>query len=489
MIFNKLPTTQSLAAYLVFIFCLVSPQCILASEYSPPGFYDVEYVQLDNGLDVIFKHRPGAHTLSLRVWVGIGQMDFPCETRETPHFLEHLLFSGTSKYTEAELEHLVADHGGSWNAFTGSEETVYQMDIYSRYADFAIHTLHEILTDSIISDENVEKSRDIIHREAGGKPSKIRRWVRRNGIGINGTEKAVIKLLPGIDYVCKDYITAEDTSREDILAAYDSYYVPGNMALIIVGDFEHYKVLDTVKRTFGQIPAKHAPSRQFKKPGIPGDHDKETGTFSPLLSADAAVGMLYRTPGYWSEDTYVLKIIEEHLSFRINEEIRINRGLAYAPGTWRLEMSNFGLFSVFADVDFDDIDTAMAVIKEEIGYLADHGMNQEELEAARLKILLRNVQGYEANASFADYYASQYAYFEKNRYFENEEEELEAVTVDDIKRVARDLLSIDRGVVVHETPTLTYTQFYLLIGVVILIIAVAFLTLNLRFHLVHKKHE
>ena len=489
MILNKLIIRQSLTVCLVFIFCLVSQQSILASEYSPPGFYDVESVQLENGLDVIFKHRPGAHTLSLRVRVGVGQMDFPCESRETPHFLEHLLFSGTSKYSEAELEHLVADHGGGWNAFTGSEETVYQMDIYSRYADFAINTLYEILTDSIISDENVEKSRDIIHREAGGKPSKIRRWVRRNGIGINGTEKAVIKLLPGIDYVCKDYITAEDTTREDILAVYDSYYVPSNMALIVVGDFEHYKILDTVKQTFGQIPAKPAPERQIIKPGVPEDHDRETGTFSPLLSADAAVGILYRTPGYWSEDTYALKIIEEHLSFRINEEIRINRGLAYAPGTWRIELDNFGLFSVFADVDFNDIDNAMTVIKEEISYLAEHGMNQQELDAARLKILLRNVQGYEANADFADYYASQYAYFEKNRYFENEEEELEAVTVDDIKRVARDLLSVDKGVVVHETPTLTYTQFYLLIGIVIVIMVVAFFTLNLRFHLVNKKHE
>ena len=252
MIFNKLPTTHSLAALLVFLFCQVSPQSILASEYSPPGFYDVEYVQLDNGLDVLFKHRPGAHTLSLRVWVGIGQMDFPCETRETPHFLEHLLFSGTSKYTEAELEHLVADHGGSWNAFTGSEETVYQMDIYSRYADFAIQTLDEILTDSIISDENVEKSRDIIHRESGGMPSKVRQWVRRNGIGVNGTEKAVMKLLPGIDYVCKEHITAEDTTRDQIIDVYNRYYVPGNMALIIVGDFEHYDILDTVKQSFGQ---------------------------------------------------------------------------------------------------------------------------------------------------------------------------------------------------------------------------------------------
>ena len=147
MILNKLTTRQLLSVCLVFIFCLVSQQSILASEYSPPGFYDVESVQLENGLDVIFKHRPGAHTLSLRVRVGVGQMDFPCESRETPHFLEHLLFSGTSKYSEAELEHLVADHGGGWNSFTGSEETVYQMDIYSRYADFAINTLYEILND------------------------------------------------------------------------------------------------------------------------------------------------------------------------------------------------------------------------------------------------------------------------------------------------------------------------------------------------------
>ncbi|MGB5581981.1 MAG: insulinase family protein, partial [Gammaproteobacteria bacterium] len=136
-------------------FALLTTLPVFASEYSPPGLYDVDHMTLDNGLDVIFKQRPGAHTLSVRLWVGVGMQDFKCKDQETPHFLEHLLFTGTSKYTEAELEHLVADHGGSWNAYTGNEETVYQMNIYSRFPDLAIHTLYEILTDSTISDENV----------------------------------------------------------------------------------------------------------------------------------------------------------------------------------------------------------------------------------------------------------------------------------------------------------------------------------------------
>ena len=487
MISRKFLTIQILAALLLFFINPGAHHSALASEYSPPGFYDVEHIQLENGLDVVFKHRPGAHTLSLRVWIGVGQMDFPCKSRETPHFLEHLLFTGTSKYSEAELEHLVADHGGSWNAFTGAEETVYHMNIYSRYADFAINTLYEILTDSIISEENVEKSRDIIHRESGGMPSKVRQWVRRNGIGVNGTEKAVIKLLPGIDYVCKEYITAEDTTREEIIDVSNQYYVSDNMALIFVGDFEHDGILDTVKKTFGQIPAKKVPERLYEEPGNPTDFDTETGTFSPLLSADATVGIIYKTPGYWSDDGYALMIIEEFLSFRINEEIRINRGLAYAPGTWRLALNNFGLFSVFADVNFADIEDTVDIIRQEINYLAEHGMDDEQLEEARLKILLRNVQGYEANSDFADYYASEYVFFERNRYFENEEEKIEAVTINDIKRVASDLLSLDKGIIVHETPTLTYTQFYSLIGIAIIGIIAVLFAFNIRFHLLKKK--
>ena len=466
---------------LVSVILLVS-SATLASEYSPPGLYEFEHLTLDNGLDVIFKQRSGAHTLSVRLWVGVGMQDFDCEYQETPHFLEHLLFTGTSRFSEAELEHLVTDHGGSWNAFTGNEETVYQMDIYSRFPDIAINTLYEILTDSVISDENVETSRDIIHREMGGKPSKIRQWFRLRGFGVNGTEKAVMKLLPGVDYVCKGLRTADDISRQDILDTYNRYYVPENMALIVVGDFEREPMLELIRQSFGRISSTPSPDRQLPEPGVPQDYKHETGTLSPLLSNDAVIGVLYRIPGFWSEDIFPLMIIEHYLDFRISEEIRIERGLSYSPGVWRETLSKFGLLSIYADVDLDDIDEAMAIIKTQVSRLVDESMDQDLLEKSKMKILLQNVQGYESNAQFADYYASDYVYFKEKGYFEDIEAKIEAVTPEDISRVAGKYLALDKGVEIYETPTLTSTQFYLLLSLLIILVATLVIYLYLKAH-------
>ncbi len=468
-----------LRSFLISIVILAA-HAVSAGRYSPPGLYDVDHRTLDNGLDVIFKQRSGAHTLAVRLWVGVGMQDFECEHQETPHFLEHLLFTGTSRHSEAELEHLVSDHGGSWNAYTGNEETVYEMNIYSRYPEVAVNVLYEILTDSIISEENVELSRDIIHREVGGKPSKLRQWFRLRGFGVNGTEKAVLKLLPGVEYVCEGLRTADHITRQDILDTYERYYVPENMALIVVGDFEKTPMLELIEQTFGGIPPAPSPQRELPAPGEPSDHEQETGTWSPLISNDAVVGIMYAIPGFWSEDIFPLMIIEKYLDFRLGEEIRIKRGLSYSPGVWRDTLSKFGLLSVYADVNLDDIDEAMAIIRAEIGKLVEQSMDGELLQESKMKILLQNVQGYESNAQFSDYYASDYVYFKQKGYFQDVEAGIEVVTPEDVARVARKYLSPDKGVEIYETPTLTTTQFYGLMSVLALLLLLAMFYLYFR---------
>jgi predicted Zn-dependent peptidase len=453
-----------------------------ASDYSPPGLYDVETLTLDNGMDVILKPRQGAHTFSIRIWVGVGTQDFACERQATPHFLEHLLFTGTSRHSEAELEHLVADHGGNWNAITGREATTYQMDIYSRYNDFAINMLYEIMSDSTISQENVETSRDIIHREAGGKPSKIKQWFRLHGLGVNATEKAVRQLLPGINFICDGYVTAEGITRDDILATFNKYYVPGNMAIIVVGDFDKQKIIEQIQQTFGSLPARPLPQRIEPKASDTTSYETVTGTFSPLLSNDTSIGVMYRLPGYWSDDSFPLMVIEEYLDFKLNETIRIDRGLSYAPGTWTYNSSQYGLFGANADVDIDDVDETLALIKNEMRDLAEQPMNQALLEEAKMKILLQNVQGYEANMDIADYYANQYSLFRKNRFFENVEEKIEAVSIDDINRVVDLYLREDKAVALVESPTLTYTQLYTLLSLLALLSLLVVVVIYLRTH-------
>ena len=461
---------------------LLSANMLHASKFSPPGLYDVELITLDNGMDVILKPRQGAHTFSLRVWVGVGTQDFPCERQETPHFLEHLLFTGTSEHTEAELEHLVADHGGYWNAATGVEDTTYQMDIYSRHADFAIDTLYEILTDSSITPENVETSRDIIHRESGGEPSQIRKWFTEQGFGINATVKAVLQLVPGTNLVCEQLVTATDINREDVIDTFEKYYVPGNMALIIVGDFDRQKVLTQIYDTFGRMPVKTPPEKIKPNADKTASYEPVTGTLSPLLSDDANIGIMYRLPSYWSEEHYPIMVIEEYLHYKVSEVIRIERGLAYAPGTWSYNTADFGLFGVYADVNIEDIDDALSLIKKEMKEITDNSMSDDQLEKSKMKILLQSVQGYESNKEFANYYMSQYVLFKKNRYFENIEEKIEAVTLDDINRVVKKYLPEDKAVTIYETPTLTHTQFYLLLSLFFIAIILLVFVFYLRAH-------
>jgi predicted Zn-dependent peptidase len=192
------------------------------------------------------------------------------------------------------------------------------------------------------------------------------------------------------------------------------------------------------------------------------------------------IGIIYRTPGYWSEDIFPLMVIEHYLDFRISEEIRIKRGLSYAPGVWREALSSFGLFSVYADVNLDDIDEAMDIIKAEMKKLVDETMDSELLEKSKMKILLKNVQGYESNSEIAAYYASDYAYFEKKGFFEDIEAKIEAVTPGDIRRVAREYLSQDKGIEVYEKPTLTYTWFYMLMTTLLLILVSLALYMYMR---------
>jgi predicted Zn-dependent peptidase len=182
-------------------------------------------------------------------------------------------------------------------------------------------------------------------------------------------------------------------------------------------------------------------------------------------------------------------IIEHYLDFRISEEIRIKRGLSYAPGVWREALSTFGLFSVYADVDLDDIDEAMGIVKAEMNKLVDETMDRDLLEKSKMKILLKNVQGYESNAQIAAYYASDYAYFEKKGYFEDIEAKIEAVTTKDIARVAKAYLSLDKAIEIHEVPTLTYTQFYILLSILFLVLVAITVYLYIRTQSHHRKQK
>jgi predicted Zn-dependent peptidase len=177
---------------------LIMPSGVAGQNiYTPPGLYDVERVRLQNGFEAVLKKRGDTRSVSFRLMVGIGTRHFDCLRRETPHLLEHLFFTGTTSHAEAELERLIGGMGGTWNAVTGTERTTYQLDIFDEYAIEGMGLLHEIIANTTITPEKVDRVKRTVEREEGGRPGAVRRLLDAYGVGKGAWPKANAWLLPG----------------------------------------------------------------------------------------------------------------------------------------------------------------------------------------------------------------------------------------------------------------------------------------------------
>lgn len=435
-----------------------------ASEYTPIGLYDIDYSQLSNGLHVLLKERHEARTVSFRVVVNAGTGDFPCGRKETPHFLEHLLFTGTSKHSESELDDLIEEHGGTWNAVTTAFETTYELDIFSKYSSLGLNTLFEILSDSTITQENVQTSRDIIHREAGGNPSTIRRWLYKHDIGKAGSILAMERVLSGTPLICHELESADAISRDDILAAYNKYYNPNNMTLMIVGDFNSATIKQEIEASFGKLKSGSA---NIRKPvnAIPVKETLSfTSTLSPVINSDATVGYVFLSVGTESEDYYPMLYIEQYLTDQLFRKLRVEKGIAYSPYAQIIAHSNIGIIIAISDADIAKIPDVSAIIKHEIDQLVSQPMSKESYTLTKNKLLLAIAKGHESNANIADYYAASAIHLLKKGSLLKEEDAINNVSIDELRRVAKKYLGSAPKVVYSDSPTMTFKQFGLILA-------------------------
>lgn len=469
MNWKKLCSLPLAIVWLVII--TVRPASSHASEYAPPGLYDVDYQTLENGLDVVLKKRAHVHNVAVRLVVNVGHRHFTCDKRETAHFLEHLLFTGTSKHTESELDRIIEDHGGSWNATTSQSKTEYQIDIFDKHLPVAISTLYEIITDTVITPEKIERTRDIIHRELGGKTSSLRRWLYERGIGKSATTKSYEVLLPGTSVVCPGLDAPDGVTENDIKRAYKQYYVPNNMSLIIVGNFDQRTLLKHIKDTFGRLPPDTTASRSLTKPPYPSEPKEVTGTLAPLLDSNATIGVAYRTDGIDSHDLYALWVLYIYLDRVLYERIRVAEGLSYSPEAVYVWDVDYGVFAAAADTELDKFDLVQRMINEELDKLRRQPPKQADIDVAKRRILLARVQGYESNAEVAGYYVNNLHELKNEGRLSDHEAAIARLTSEDIHMVVTKYLRKDRQVTIRSTPTLTYTQFYLALALAIVVLA------------------
>lgn len=453
----------------------------IAGDYTPEGLKNVTTHKLDNGLEVYLRERHEAKSTSIRLVVNYGSDDNECGKKETAHYLEHLLFTGTSKHSEEELNKLIEDNGGSWNAFTYDEKTSFNIDIYSPYTELALGVLYEIITDSTLTDDNVKTTLDIINREAGGKYSWISRFLYTLDIGKTGYDKGS-EVMYSEDEVCAIIESFEDISRDDIVTAFEKFYVPNNMALILVGDFKSDEMLAEIRRSFGIVKAKDT---GHVRPS--GNHSYEpqdifTGTLNPLRGNDADVAIRYRIPGFHPKESIVFTLLSIYLTDELYNLIRVNKGLSYSVSAGINQYDNYGRLEIYADSEIENTQVIADLMFSEVDKLIMAPISNEKFDRIKRGLLLSYVYYFQDNAAIADAYSSAWLGMLTMDGFILPDELIEEVTPEDVHAIAGRYMTRDRAIISHDYPTISYEQTYVIIFLLILLCV-----LYLRQHLIRYK--
>lgn len=269
----------------------------------------VQSFTLDNGLRVIVIPNHKVPAVTHMVWYKIGAMDeLPGKTGNA-HFLEHLMFKGTSHVPEGEFSSRIAKNGGNDNAFTSWDYTAYFQMISADKLPFVMELEADRMQGLNFSDQAVSKEREVVMEErrmrvdndpASRLYEKMRESLFQNtayGRPLIGYQKDIEKL-----------------THNHAMDFYHSYYAPNNAVLVVAGDITPSKLKSLAKQYFGSIPAKSLPERVL--PATP-----ETGAERRITLKDEKVQneewiRMYLAPSQRageSKDSYALSILAFYL--------------------------------------------------------------------------------------------------------------------------------------------------------------------------------
>jgi predicted Zn-dependent peptidase len=409
----------------------------------------VETTVVDGGLTIVTEHMPDVRSVSLGFWVGTGSVDEPESTAGASHFLEHLLFKGTEERSARQIAELVDAVGGDMNAFTTKEHTAFYVRLLAGSVDLGLDILSEIIWAPALRPDELEAERQVILDE----------------ILMHGDEPAeeVHDLFNSAMYpghpLGRDVLGLEETvsaaTRDEIVAFHRHHYRTGNVVVTAAGLIDHGAIVDGVVTRLDKAAAeigRHVltgggrPQRRSPQ----GPALRRLVVNRPTEQAHVMVGM----PGYDRNhpDRQVLNVLDHILgggmSSRLFQTVREERGLAYNVYSYRTGYQGAGDFAVYAGTAPAKAPEVLKLITEELDKMASHGPSESELTAARSHIRGATALGLEdSGARMSRLGRSQLAQGRVPSLAELDDE-IAAVTVDDLARVAAEVLGGPRSLVV-----------------------------------------
>ncbi|HAG08762.1 MAG TPA: peptidase M16 [Desulfotomaculum sp.] len=332
-------------------------------------------IVLGNGLQIITKSISHVRSIAVGIWVDAGSRYEAPSLNGISHFIEHLMFKGTARRTARQIAEALDEVGGQLNAFTTKEYTCYYARVLDEHFNLVIDVLNDMLFHSRFEVKDIDQERKVIIEEIKTYEDVPEELVH---------DLFTATIWPGHSLgrsVIGNQEVISNLSRQDIINFYQKYYVPGNIVIAVVGNFQPEIIIEKLEKTFGGLKGKTQP-RSLVCPTA-------YSSVNCYFKDTELVHLCFGTQGlpFNDEKTYVFQLINiilgTGLSSRLFQEIREQRGLVYSIYSYPRAYRDTGLFGIYAGLSKENIATVITLIIKEIKKIQADGVSELELQRAK----------------------------------------------------------------------------------------------------------
>jgi len=422
---------------------------IPAAPSAPPRAA-VWNLTLANGLRIWGETRPHNATLAAHLVVGAGARHAARGQAGLPHFVEHMLFSGSERWPEAQMQALLRDKGGEANGWTGYDTAGYWVQIPQRRLGLALEWLAQLVFHPTFPEHKLAKERQAIASERALREPQLLRILRRLRL-TEELDRSIHARLFGSapDDALGDEDDLRRFTRAELVDFHWQRYTPANAGLAIVGNVTQEQVAALAERYFGDLPARPAP------PALPADYPKgphDVAVHGPLERRQITVAVGARTVGCAHADRRPLEVLEELLGQRLLAELRFRRGLTYAPWTYNVFHRDSGYFTAQVTVADRHEEWARDTLLGELDELTQAAPSRREVRSAARVAWATWAAADENNYERAATLADPILDWPADQPPPDIEAELMAVTPADINRVVRAYFVTERRFLGRHAP-------------------------------------
>jgi zinc protease len=363
---------------------------------------------LANGLQVVVIPDHRTPVVTQMIWYKVGSADETPGKSGLAHFLEHLMFKGTSKHPAGEFSQTVLRIGGNENAFTSTDYTGYFQRVPREQLGKMMEFEADRMTGLILKDENVLPERDVVLEEYNMRIA--------NNPEARLTEQIMAALYLNHPYgrpVIGWHQEIEKLDREDALAFYRRFYAPNNAILVIAGDVDASEVRPMAERTFGEIAAQPAIPAKRLRPQEPEPVAPRTVTLSDPRVEQTSLKRYYLVPSAntaASGESPALDVLGQLMGNGSNSYLYralvVDKPLAVSAtagyqGT-SLDATQFVIsVSPKQGVEFSQIEQAIDSVISDIG---QNPIRSDDLERVKTQLIAEAIYAQDNQATLARWY-------------------------------------------------------------------------------------